>query len=247
MYCLAVHVSRPTLLVPVVSPEPDLYPMSDMHLDGLSGFDIVLSGYWEIPEQQPPQSARDAHQTEADAVLYETAAQFSRVGARTEIRLAFGPAGAAEQAHHNRMIAETGADGVLLADHLESLHNLVVPLRDVRHQDQIIDLVSAFDADSLFVLELYHVAASEEAVESATEMLREIEQTLLARGFSEADLELKVEVADDAKAAIAANARDHHLVVMGETEKPEAADRLFGPVCTYIAEESGTPIIVVQE
>jgi len=34
---------------------------------------------------------------------------------------------------------------------------------------------------------------------------------------------------------------------MGETEQPGAEDLLFGPACTYIAEESETPIVVVQE
>jgi hypothetical protein len=38
-------VSRPTLLIPVVFPEPELHPMTDMHLAGLNGFDVVLSGY----------------------------------------------------------------------------------------------------------------------------------------------------------------------------------------------------------
>ncbi|PSQ47231.1 hypothetical protein BRD19_09780 [Halobacteriales archaeon SW_7_65_23] len=240
-------MSDQTLLIPVVFPEPDLSPMDDMHLAGLRGFNIVLSGYWEVPAGVSPETVRDDHGTEAEAVLYDIAAQFSRAGASTDIQLQFGSAGAGEREYQNRLVAGIGADGVLLADRLQSMHNLLVPLRDSRHQAEIVDLVSAFDAGSLFILELYHVAAEEAAVEAATEMLRDVEETLLARGFSEADLEVTVEVADDPKAAIAAIARDHHIVVMGETQQPEASDQLFGPVCTYIAEESGTPIIVVRE
>lgn len=240
-------MTAPTLLVPVLFPNPDIYPMGDTHLEGLRGFDVVLAGYWEVDDHLTPAEAREAHRTEADAVLYDIAAQFSRAGVNTDIRLEFGPAGAPERDSLNRSIAETEASGVLLAEHLQSVHNLMVPLRDVRHQTEIVDLVSVFDPDSLFILELYHVTDDEAAVESATEMLRGVESTLRSRGFTEADLEIKVEVAEDAKAAIAANARDHHLVVMGETENPDAADQLFGPVCSYIAEESGTPIIVVKE
>lgn len=247
MYCRATHVSRPTLLIPVAFPEPDLYPLTEMPLEGLNGFDIVLSGYWKVPDSLTPREAREVHETEAEAILYEMAAQLSHAGAATDVRLHFGPAGVAEREHQQQVVEETDAAGILLADHLSSLLNILVPLRDIRHQEQIVEFVSAFDADSLFVLELYHVAADEDAVASAEEMLHTVEETLRSRGFSEADLELTVEVAEDAKAAITARARNHHLVVMGETANPEAQDRLFGPVCEYIAAASETPIVVVQE
>lgn len=240
-------MSSPTILIPIVFPNPDFYPIRDRYLDGLNGFDIVLSGYWEVPENLTPEAAQESHQTEAEAILYDIAAEFSHAGAATDIQLQFGPAGAAERTYQMQVIADTGADGLLLADQLQSLHSIMVPLRDSRHQTQIIDLVSALDADSLFVLELYHVAADEAGVVPAEQMLHGVEETLLSRGFTEADLEVRVEVAQDAKAAIAATARDHHLVVMGETEQPGADDYLFGPVCTSVAAESETPIIVVQE
>ena len=244
---LPVRVSDPTLLTPVVFPEPELYLMDDMHLSGLRGFKLVLSGYWEVPDGLSPDAVRENHETDAEADLYEIAAQFSRAGARTDIQLQFGATGAAEREYQSRLAAETGADGVLLAEELQSVHNILVPLRDSRHQSEIVDLVSGFDADSLFILELYHVTPDDAAADAATDMLRDVEDTLLDRGFSEVDLEVTVEVAEDPNAALAATARDHHMVVLGETEQPEVSNQLFGPICTYIAEESGTPIIVVHE
>jgi len=245
VYCPATRVSRPTLLIPVVFPEPDLYPMTDIHPEALGSFDVVLSGYWELPEHRSSDEGRETHETEAEAVLYEMAAQFSHAGVSTDVRLQFGPAGTAER-HHQNVVEETGAAGILLAEQLPSLLNVLVPLRGVRHQDEIVDFVSTFDADSLFVVELYHAAPDEAAVDSAEEMLGEVRDTLLSRGFSAADIETTVEVTGDARAAIAARARDHHLVVLGETEEDDAEDQLFGPVCAYIARESETPIVVVQ-
>lgn len=240
-------VSRPTLLIPVRFPNPGLYPMDDVPPDGLGGFEVVLSGYWELPDQRTETAARTAHETEADAMLYEMAAQFSHAGAPTETRLVFGPRGAAQRDHQQHVAAEVDADGILLADHLTSLLNIVVPLRDSRHQAEIVEFVSTLDADSLFVVELYHVAADEAAAESAREMLRSVEQTLLDLGFSDADLKRTVEVAPDPRAAIVDIASEHHLVVMGETQNPDAESALFGPVCTYISEQSETPVAVVQE
>lgn len=220
--------------------------MSDVDLTGLNGFDIVLSGYWEVPEEFTPAEARAAHRTDAEAILYDMAADFSRAGARADIRLQFGPAGAAD-GHQRRVVEDTDAAGIMLADHLSSLLNILIPLRDIRHQEEIVEFVSDLNPDSIFALELYHVAADEEAVEAGMEMLRTVETTLLDRGFSEADIELTVEVSQDARAAITDCARDHHLVVMGKTAEPGTEDQLFGPVCQYIAADSETPLIVVQE
>lgn len=228
-------------------PDPDPYPLTETPLEKLTGFDIVLSGYWEVPEHRSVEDAREAHQTEADAVLYDMAAQFSRAGAPTDIQLQFGPAGAARRRHQNRVVEETEADGLLLADRLSSFHNILVPLRDVRHQEEVVEFVSKFAPGDLFVVELYHVSADEADVGPAEEMLQPVKELLLDSGFSESDIEITVEVAADAKAAIATKARDYNLVVMGETEEPDTEGELFGPICTFIAEEADRPIIVVQQ
>jgi nucleotide-binding universal stress UspA family protein len=217
-----------------------------MPLEVLNGFDVVLSGYWEIPGGTTAEQARDIHETDADAILYEMAAQLSHAGASTDIELTFGEGGEMEREYQNRLADEIDADAILLADHLPTLHNILVPLRDSRHQEEIVDFVSAFDTNGLFVLELYHVSPDDDAAESAVDMLESVEQTLLERGFTDADIESTVEVADDPKAAIAATAEAHHLVVIGETEQSGVDESLFGPVCRYIAEESSTPVAVVR-
>lgn len=239
-------MSRPTILLPVVFPDPAPYPLTEIPLEKLTGLDIVLSGYWEVPEHRSVEDAREAHQTEADAVLYDMAAQFSRAGAPTDIQLQFGPAGAAEH-HQKRVVEETDTDGILLADRLSSFHNILVPLRDARRQEEVVEFVSKFAPEDLFVVELYHVSPDETDVGPAKEMLQSVKELLLDRGFSDSDIEITVEVAADAKATIAAKARDYNLVVMGETEDPDTEGELFGPICTFIAEEADRPIIVVQQ
>jgi nucleotide-binding universal stress UspA family protein len=221
--------------------------MTEMPPEVLNGFDIVLAGYWETSGATTAEQARAAHKTDADAILYEIAAQFSHAGAATDIELTFGDGKEAEREYQNRLADEVDADAVLLADHLSTLLNILVPLRDSRHQEEIVDLVSGFDTDSLFVLELYHVAPDEAAAESAAAMLDSVEQTLLGHGFTDTDIEITVEVADDPRAAIAATAGAHHLVVMGETEQSTVKESLFGPVCRYISEESATPVAVVRD
>lgn len=240
-------MSRPTILIPVVFPDPDIYPMDDVNIVGLNGFDIVLFGYWETPEGTTPETAREEHETEAEAVLYDMAAQFSRAGASTDIQLHFGPPGDAEGVLQDRIAAETDVDGILVPNQLTMLNNVLIPLRDTRKRDEIVDFVSAFEKDRIFVLELYHATPDETRVEAAERMLEGVKRMLLDRGFSDNDVEVTVEVTDDPASAVADRARNHNIVVMGETEEVGVEDRFFGPIYDYIAEETETPIAVIRE
>lgn len=238
---------KPTLLIPIVFPDPESYPLTDVNLEGLSGFDVVLFGYWEVSDDVSPDDAREAYETEAEAVLYETAAHLSHAGASTDIRLHFGPPGAEQNELQEQIAEETGADGVLVPKRLSTINNILVPLRDNRKLDEIVEFVSTFDTESIFALELYHAVPDEGAVEDAKRMLEAVERTLLDRGISESDLEITVEVSEDAAAAIADRARNHNIVVMGETEDSDAKDRTLGHVYQHITETTDMPIVVIRE
>lgn len=238
-------VRQQTLLIPVVFPEPDIE--TDPNIEGLNGFDVTLLGYWEIPGGTSPETAREMHETDAKAVLYEMAANLSRAGASTDIQLHFGSGDEAQEELQDRIVTETNPDGVLVPDNITMLNNILVPLRDNRRQDKIVDFVSVFDIETIFVIELYHAAADDAAVEPARKMLEGVKQTLLDRGFSEADVEITVEVTDDASASIVERSRDHNLVVMGETEEEDIPTRFLGPVYETIDAETDTPIAVIRE
>ena len=236
-------MSRQTVLLPVIFPDPALHPLSDSSITGLENFDIVLFGYWKIPENTSPETARESHETEAEAVLYEMAATFSRAGASTDIQLHFGPGSEDDRELQRRISEETDCDVVLIADELTAFNNILVPMRDDRHRRQIVDFVSLFDVEDIFVLELYHATADEDGIESAEQMLASVEETLRDGEFTEADIETTVEIADDAKAAITEKARGHNIVVTGQP----AGDRLFSPICEYVDEHTTTPIAVIRD
>jgi len=238
-------MDRPTLLIPVFFPDPD--PLVDSNLGGLSGFDVLLFGYWEVPGGATADAVRAEHETEAEAVLYDLAARFSEAGASTDVRLEFGPAGPESRKLRDEVVAETDPDAILFPRRITLLNNVLVPLRDDRKRDRVVEVASAFDRETMFVLELYHAAPDESAVEPAREMLAEVEATLLDTGFSTDAVETTVEVAEDAAAAIVRRARNHNVVVMGETDLPDGRDRVFGPVYRRVAEEADTPIIVVRD
>lgn len=239
-------MTTPTLLVPVTFPEPGIYPLADPDVQSLSGFDVELFGYWEIGADESTETARAAHETAAEAVLYELAAAFSRAGASTDIQLHFGESGPGRRELQRRIVEEYDPDGVLLAETLPPLRNVLVPLRDDRHVDSVTEFVSAFGPESLFVVELYHACGEDEDVESCEAMLDAVADRLLSNGFSEADVERTVERVDDVEAALLSKARNHNLVVIGETERRGDDDRVFGDIGERLADRADTPVLVVR-
>lgn len=220
--------------------------MEDINVRVLEGFSIILLGYWVIPEDSTAEASREAHETEAEAVLYELAAQFSHGGVSTDVQLHFGDGGPEMQDLQASIVEKADPDGILRATELTSINNVLVPLRDDRHKDDLIEFVSAFDTDSIFVAELYHAVPEERAVKEGEEVLSEIKDGLLALEFTEDDLETTVEVVEDPLSGIAAKARAHNIVVVGETEEINEENRVFGPVSEYILDETNTSVIIVR-
>lgn len=238
-------MNRMTLLIPVVFPRED--SLTDTNVQGLTGFDIVLFGYWKTPEGVDPAVVREEHGVEAQAELYELAAQFSRAGASTEVQVHFGPAGEQMTALQTRITEETDADAVIIPSQITHWNNILVPLRDDRNADRIVEFLDAFDPETTFALELFHVATDESDVEAAREMLGGVERMLLDRGFTESDLEVTVEAATDPEAAIIDRASGHNVVVIGETEERPDSAQFLGPTYERITERTDVPVVVVRK
>ena len=108
------------------------------------------------------------------------------------------------------------------------------------------EFLNAFDQESMFALELFHVASEESDIKAAQEMLGGVEQSLLNRGFTESDLKITVEIATDPETAIVEQATSHNVVVIGETEEQPESDRFFGLTYERIAERTDVPVAVVR-
>lgn len=237
-------MSRMSLLIPVYFPQET--PLTDANVQGLTGFDIVLFGYWETPEGIDPAVVREEHGVEAEAALYELAAQFSRAGASTSVQLHFGLAGDELAAIQSQIEGETDADAVVVPKRITLWNNILVPMRDARNADRIVDFLDAFDSKMVFVIELYHVASGSSEVDAAREMLSGVERALLERGFTESDLEVTVEVAPDPEAAIIERASGFNVVVIGETEEASNSDQFLGATYDRIADRTDVPVVVVR-
>ncbi|MFB6298331.1 MAG: universal stress protein [Salinirussus sp.] len=208
---------------------------------------MTLFGYWEVEAESDIDAAREAHRIEAEAVLYELAAEFSKAGAPTDIQLDFGRPADEEREFRNRVVEETHADAIFVPNPFTSLGRVLAPIRDARNQQQLIEVVAALNEQTVIDIELFHVCEDESMVSEAREMLDGVHEQLTRQGFPELEVKTTVTVSDDPAYAISQRARSHDLIVMGETSKPDYEDQIFGPAYEYVAGRSEDPILVVRE
>lgn len=240
-------MSRPSLLLPVVFPDPEVHPATSRFFEEFSGFDVTLFGYWEVEAESNIEAAREAHRIEAEAVLYELAAEFSKVGAPADMQLNFGRPGDEESELRDRIVEETHADAVFVPNPFTSLGRVLAPIRDDRNQQQLVEVVAALNEQTVISIELFHVCEDESMVSDAREMLSGIHERLTRRGFPGLEVETTVTVSDDPAYAISQRARSHDLIIMGETSQPDYEDEIFGPAYEHVADRSEDPILVVRE
>jgi nucleotide-binding universal stress UspA family protein len=237
-------MGRETLVVPVVFPDPELHPLHTSLVKELENFEILLLGYWEVPAGDDPDEIRDAHQTEAEGILYEIAAEFSKEGAPVDIQLHFGPSGDEERNLRERVAEQTHAAGVLLINNQTLLRRGLVAVGDAHDGSRLLNVIRQLDPETTLQLELYHAAESQEEATAAEDMLRDMLDQLHEAGFSYVDLTETVEVTDNPEVGIIRQARDHEFIMMGETEEPDIKDEIFGETYEYIAEKTELPILL---
>ncbi|SEW13167.1 universal stress protein [Halobacterium jilantaiense] len=240
-------MSRTTLLVPVVFPEPDVYPLDDENIVGLSGFDVVLFGYWEVPEEADREAVRASREPDAQSVLYELAAAFSRGGASTSVQLFFGESGATEAKLQDRIADESDVDAVLMGGNITKWANVLVPLRDDRRRADLLTFLGGLNRHSMFTLELYHVAPDRAAADAGEAMLESVRADLVEAGFAEDVVDVTVDIGDNPSVAVAKRARRHNLVVMGETGESPSESAFLGGVYRRLADRVDVPVVVLRD
>lgn len=235
-------MTRPHLLVPVDVSDHSVHPVTETAAAALAGFDVTLLGYWPTDD---PETARADDEAAARSHLYETAALLNDAGAVTTTRLVFGPADERD-AEREQVAAAVDADAVVIPGPLTALREVLVPLRDERRRDEILDVVAALDPADLVEVELYHAAESDARAERMAESLREVRSVLVDRGFPEAIVTTTIETSDDPLYSLGQRARDREVTVLGATTESDAEDRIFGSASDYVADETGGPVIVVR-
>lgn len=240
-------MDTPKLVLPIEFPDPEPYPHPDSMVEALSKFEILLLGYYELPDDTDRAEGRRQRETEAMGVLHDLAAAYSKAGAPTEITLHFGPGGEEEREFEDRIAEQTHADAVLMSNPITSFSSVLVAVRDDRFLDSIVDVMNTLNTQTVLESEVLHVVSDEAEKEAGTRLTKDVKDRLIQAGYARPEIHRTVEVDNDPAYIIGQRGRNHDIVVMGESNQTEIEHQIFGPTFDYVSEETNHPVLVVRE
>lgn len=232
--------STPTVLVPVAVDEEPSLPQGTAAL--LADAHVVVAGYYEVPEQTATEQAREQFGESAKATLEGLAETLTDAGATVETRLVFTHEAVTTV---DRIVYEDDCLAVLVANPVERVDNVLLAVRGLVGLGRNAALVAGLFADRAVDITVYHGHVADEPAAEARGVVAETERALRKRGVTPSALETKIEETDEPVAAIAQQAADYDVVVMGETD-PSVATVIFGMPADRVVEQFQGPVLVVQ-
>lgn len=202
--------------------------------DLLSTVDVVVLGYYEVPDQTPAEQAKLQFEERAQAKLDELRDGFAAAGGDAETRLAFT---AEEEQTVRRVTVEEDCDAIVRPGVAHQVDRLLVPFVG-RAQ---VETVARFVAELVGDRDVTVSALGLDDDVSRAELRRALDDA----GLTTADLTMQPDASKDALATIADFSVDYDVVVMGEP-KPTLSEWVFGELEDRVARESLGPVVVVR-
>lgn len=228
------------VLVTVEVPSPEQLPPVLIEL--LRPFDVVLLGWYALPDQTAPEQAREQFGEDCEESLASVAAAFREHGTEVETELVFSPDRVETV---ERTAAERPVEAVLLTRPSYRMERVLVAVRDPSLGREIVDFVAAMLLDRARRVELLRVVDEEDAPRARRAMLDLEERLLSASGLDPEMVRARIEVGTDPASVLLRAADDHDLVVIGETE-PTIRERIFGDFARRLGDEAELPVLVVR-
>jgi nucleotide-binding universal stress UspA family protein len=220
------------VIVPVAVLANEAVPFGLTEL--LATMDVTVLGYHVLPEQTPPDQARQQYEERANAALADVAEEFRAAGGDADYRLVF----TTDRPKTVRRVAdEVSARAYAISGATGAIDRLLVSLSGDVAADRILEFVAELVGDREIDVTLLRVAGDEGAIplEDARSRLADAgidARTVLAEETGPLD-------------ALVAAVPDHDAIVMGE-QAPSLQSFLFGDITDRVAAESVGPVLVVR-
>lgn len=228
------------MIVPVEILEGDVIP--DALIEFLSTVPIVLMGYHEIPEQTLTEQARDEYGERATEELAALAEAFESYGGAVETELVF--------THDPAKTIQRVADGIdrgviLRPNPVQTIEQVIVAVRRADLVPAITATAAALVGPTDTSITLLYATTADENEESGRRVLTGMTTTLEEAGIPKQRLTQRVEPAGDVETVLLDASSEHDLIVLGEDD-PGIMQWLFGTATERVAEQTLSPVLVVQ-
>lgn len=226
-----------SILIPVDISDPEP-PRLDV-LDVLQPFEVVLLGYFPVPDQAEPAWLKDEFEAEAAARLDEVAAGHGAV----ETVLVFTHD---REATIDRVADDHGCEAILTAGDTDHLDRILVALRGEANVPRIVSVVANLLRGSDATVTILHAVPEGADPSEGETLLEEAVEQLIQQGIEAGRIEGELVTEGDPKAAIIAGQSDYDLVVLGETE-PSLRERIIGAFLSGLIDDLERPALIVRD
>ena len=230
-----------SILVPV-DVSGDSLPAQPL-IDLCRSVDVVLLGYYPVPDQVAPAQLRQDYGSEATATLAEMADEFRASGIDITDVLVF--------THDrtdtiDRVANEHACDAVLTPSEVERIKRVLVPVRGDTNLERIVSLLAGIMRMSDVSVTFFHSVAEDSDPSHGEFLVRGAVDRLDEAGIQRERIDWQLSDEESPHDEIIELAREYDLLVLGET-KPSLRERILGTVPSRIVDEVDRPAFVVRD
>ncbi|CAI50471.1 UspA domain protein [Natronomonas pharaonis DSM 2160] len=201
----------------------------------LGTVNVTVLGYHELPEQTPPEQAKEQFEGRANEALSDLETEFRDAGSTVDSRLVFTQDG---RSTINRVATEVDADAYTIPGMTGDIARILVPLSGDVAVERILSFVEALLGGRDIGVTLFLASDAE----GAGELLDRSATRLREQDIS---VETRLETGDSPFDALVEAVSGHDAVVMGE-KAPSLSSFLFGEETERLATASVGPVLVVR-
>ncbi|SFR61156.1 hypothetical protein [Halogeometricum limi] len=226
-----------TILIPIDVSNPD--PPGLEVIDALRPFEVILLGYFPVPDQAEPALIKHEYEDEASARL---------------ARIAEGRDGVTEvlvfthdrEATIDRIADQYDCDAVLTAGDTDHIEKVLVPIRGDANVERIVSVVAGLLGRSDATATFFHSALEDAEPSQGEFLLRGAVERLTEYGIDGSRVDWKLSEEGDPSQNIVAMGTAYDIVVLGETE-PSLRERIIGVFLSTLIDEIEIPALIVRD
>lgn len=213
-----------TILIPVDVSDDD--PPAQSLVDLCRSVDVVLLGYYPVPDQAAPAQLRQDHESDATAALKEIADAFGASGIDVRDVLVFTDD---REDTIDRVANEYGCDAVLTLGEAEHIETVLVPVRGDTDLERIVSFLAGVMRMSDASITFFHSVAEDSDPSHGEFLVRGAVDRLDEAGIDRERIDWRLSDEESPHDEIIELALEYDLLVPGET-KPSLRERILGTV-----------------
>ena len=230
-----------SILVPVDVSDAD--PPAQPLIDLCRSVDVVLLGYYPVPDQAAPAQLRQDHESDATAALEGIADKFRKCGIDVTGVLVFTHD---REDSIDRVANENNCDAVLTLGKAERIETVLVPVRGDTNLERIVSLLAGVMRMSDVSITFFHSVTEDSDPSHGEFLVRGAVDRLNEAGIDRERIDWQLSEEESPHDEIIELAREYDLLVLGET-KPSLGERVLGTVPSRIVDEVDKPAFIVRD